>query len=88
MYVFDAGVVHAATAPGFGGQGAFKYRPEDGGADVTPAEAEGGFFQYDLYGAFIEFWYFNVPIKKTAIDIGKSSQLIVKIFITFTKRRI
>ena len=81
MDIFNAGIVHTAAAAGFGVQGTFKHRAENGGADFRPVEVFAGFLQQQVSDFIGERRYLDILIaEQPAIHIGKRRQFRVVIF--------
>ena len=75
MDVLDTGVVHPAAAPGFRVQGAFKDRPENGGADDRPVKVPAGLFQQEGFQFLGKGRNFNVFVaEQAAVDVGERRQ--------------
>ena len=81
MDIFNAGIVHTAAAAGFGVQGAFKHRAENGGADFRPVEVFAGFYQQQIPDFVRKGRYLNIFIgEQAAVDVRERRQIRVVIF--------
>ena len=75
MDILNAGIVHTAAAAGFGVQGGFKHRAEDGGADFRPVKVFAGVAQKHGFEFLGKRGNLNIFIREqTAVHIRKRCQ--------------
>ena len=88
MDIFDAGVMHAAAAPGLRVQSALEHCAENGGADLRPVQVLTHIFQNQVHDLVRQTGDFNIPFEEAAVHVGEVQQLLILIGIAICFRRV